>query len=167
MTSSAIVSPNCRIRYPEAFHVGDNSIVDDFGYFSTRVEIGVGCHVASGVTIAGGKDRLFKLGDYSGVASGVRIYCTSNDYVNELVTIGGSSALEGDVIFENYTGVGANTVVLPNNVIPEGTVIGALSFVPANFKFEPWSVYFGNPLRYIMPRNRDTVLEQVRLLRSR
>ena len=130
------------------------------------MEIGVGCHVASSVTVAGGKDRLFKLGDYSGVASGVRIYCSSNDYVNELVTIGGTSALEGDVVFENYTGIGANAVVLPNNVVPEGTVIGALSFVPANFKFEPWSVYFGNPLRYIMPRNREAVLEQVRQLRG-
>lgn len=167
MSPSAIVSPNCRIRYPDLFRVGDNSIVDDFGYFSTKVEIGVGCHVGPSVTVAGGSDRLFKLGDYSGIASGTRIYCSSNDYVNELVTIGLESGLAGDVIFENYTGIGANSIVLPNNVIPEGTVVGALSFVPANFKFEPWSVYFGNPLRYIMPRNRDAVLKQVESLRSR
>jgi acetyltransferase-like isoleucine patch superfamily enzyme len=117
--------------------------------------------------VAGGKDRLFRLGDYSGIASGVRIFCSSNDYVNELVTIGLESGVAGDVIFEQYTGIGANSVVLPSNVIPEGTVIGALSFVPANFKFEPWSVYFGNPLRYIMPRNREAVMRQVESLRAR
>ena len=168
----AIVSPNCRIRYPESFVVGEHSIVDDFGYFSTKVRIGIGCHVAAGCTIAGGRDRQFTLGDFSGIASGVRIYCTSNDYVRDLVTIPPAADIEtnaiaGDVTFGAYTGIGANSVVLPNNSIPEGTVIGALSFVPANFKFQPWAVYVGNPVKYIMPRSKDDVLAQAERFRAR
>ena len=137
------------------------------------MEIGIGCHVGPSVTVAGGKDRLFKLGDFSGVASGTRIFCSSNDYVNDLVTIAPPGidetmlkAISGDVIFDRYTGIGANAIVMPNNRIPEGTVIGALSFVPANFQFEPWSVYFGNPIRYIMPRNKESVLAQADAFRT-
>jgi acetyltransferase-like isoleucine patch superfamily enzyme len=50
---------------------------------------------------------------------------------------------------------------MPGNVVPEGTVIGALSFVPAVFEFQPWSVYAGAPIRYLRPRNRQSVMKQV------
>lgn len=169
---TAIVSPNCRIRYPELFRVGDGSIVDDFCYFSTKVEIGIRSHIAANCTIAGGRAHQFRLGDFSSLSSGVRVYCSSNDYVNDLVMIAPdsmpelTSAIAGDVLLGHYTGIGANAVVMPGNVIPEGTVIGALSFVPAHFEFRPWSVYAGSPIRYVKARNRDRVLEQVRLLRG-
>jgi acetyltransferase-like isoleucine patch superfamily enzyme len=167
----AIVSPNCRIRYPELFVVGDDSIVDDFCYFSTQVRVGIGCHIAANVTISGGSDHAFTLGDFSGIASGARIYTSSNDYTNDLVTIPptpglATHALVGDVTLGAYTGVGANTVILPGNSVPEGTVIGALSLVPPNFTFEPWAVYFGNPVRYLMPRNREAVLAQAGRFRA-
>src|SRR5437867_9534782 len=171
MPKSATVSSNCRIRYPDHFVVGDYSVVDDYSYFSTKITIGRCCHVAAGCTIAGGNEYQFRLGDFSGIASGVRIYCTSDDYVNDLVTVippdvknPKTHGLAGDVTFGNYTGIGANSVVLPNNTILEGTVIGALSFVPANYPFEPWAVYFGNPIRYVLPRNRDSVPAQVKAL---
>ena len=49
---------------------------------------------------------------------------------------------------------------MPGNRIPEGTVIGALSFVPAGFEFEPWSVYAGVPIRFVRARNKEAVLAQ-------
>jgi acetyltransferase-like isoleucine patch superfamily enzyme len=55
--------------------------------------------------------------------------------------------------------------VMPDNHVPEGTVIGALSFVPAGFAFEPWAVYAGIPIRRISDRNRDAVVAQTDLLR--
>ncbi|HVH44654.1 MAG TPA: hypothetical protein VM925_20010, partial [Labilithrix sp.] len=59
------------------------------------------------------------------------------------------------------TAVGSNAVVMPDNDIPEGTAIGALSFVPPRFAFEPWTVYAGTPIRPIRARNREKVLAQV------
>jgi hypothetical protein len=53
---------------------------------------------------------------------------------------------------------------MPNNHIPEGTVLGALSFAPPKFEFQPWSVYAGIPLRFVRPRNRGSVVEQVKRL---
>jgi acetyltransferase-like isoleucine patch superfamily enzyme len=169
-----IVSPHVRIRHPEFFEIGDDSIVDDFSYFSTRVRIGRCSHIASGCSVAGGRDRQFMLGDFSSLSSGVKIWCASDDFVNDVVTIVPADAgpikehfIEGDVTFASCTAVGANTVVMPGNHVPEGTVIGALSFVPPGFAFEPWAVYAGIPIRRIGGRNRASVTAQAELLRQR
>jgi acetyltransferase-like isoleucine patch superfamily enzyme len=169
-----IVSPNVRIRHPEEFHVGDFSIVDDFGYFSTRVRIGLCSHIASGCSVAGGVAHLFTLGDFSSLSSGVKIWCASDDFVNDIITIippgvqnVKQHTIEGDVSFADCTAVGSNSVVMPNNHIPEGTVIGAVSFVPAASALEPWSVYAGIPVRLVGRRNREAVVAQAKLLRER
>jgi acetyltransferase-like isoleucine patch superfamily enzyme len=167
-----IISSNTRIRHPEHFRVGDYSIVDDFCYFSTKVTIGVCSHIASGCSVAGGKRFTFAMGDFSSLSSGVKIWCMSNDFVNDMVTIllegimlEGETPVEGDVSLGHYTAVGSNSVIMPDNTLPEGSVIGALSFVPSRFKFEPWMVYAGIPIRPIKERNRENVLNQVRQLR--
>lgn len=166
-----IVSPNSRIRHPEFFEIGEDSIVDDYCYFSTRVRIGICSHIASGCTLGGGGNFLFQMGDYSSLSAGVTVWCASDDFVNDIVTIlpediGSikTNVTAGDVIMGNYTAVGANSVIMPKNRIPVGTVIGALSFVPPAFEFKPWSVYAGIPVRFICGRNRENVLAQVEKL---
>jgi len=161
-----IISKNCRIRYPEHFSVGKYSIIDDFCYFSTKVKIGNYSHIASSCSIAGGKDKLFVLGDYCSISSGVKILCSSNDYVNDLVIIKpddidiGDKPIGGDVIIGNICGIGANTVIMPDNKIPEGVSIGALSFVSPKFKFKSWSVYAGIPIKSIKSRNKENVMKE-------
>jgi acetyltransferase-like isoleucine patch superfamily enzyme len=163
-----IVSANIRVRVPEHLIVGQDSIIDDFCYISTRLTIGRGTHIASGCSIAGGAEFHCRIGDFCSLSSGVRVWCASNDFVNDLIVIVpdgiATSAAEGDVEIGNYSGVGANSVILPDNHLPEGTAIGALSLVTAGFKFEPWTVYAGIPIRPIRKRNRERVMEQVRQL---
>jgi acetyltransferase-like isoleucine patch superfamily enzyme len=164
-----IVSKNIRLRHPDDLVIGDDSIIDDFCYFSTRLRIGRGVHIAANCTIAGGADRTFTIGDFSSISAGVTIWCSSNRYAQDLVALApqgigdiGDDPLSGDVTMGRCTGIGSNSVVLPDNRIPEGTVIGALSFVPYRFAFEPWSVYVGVPVRRIGRRDRERVLAQVR-----
>ena len=171
---TAIVSPSIRVRHPETFAVGDHSVVDDFCYFSTKVLIGRFSHVANGCSVAGGAARSFELGDYSSLSAGVKVWCTSDDFVRSLIFIPPpgfedikESAISGDVTVGRCTGVGANSVIMPDNVIPEGTSIGALSFVPPRFKFESWSVYAGTPIRRVRARDRDAVIRQVKRLEER
>ena len=166
-----IISPNSRIRHREHFVIGEDSIVDDYCYFSTKVRIGRCTHIASGCSIAGGADMLFQIGRFCSLSSGVKVWCTSDDFVNDLVTIVPpdveqmkTNLIRGDVVLDDYTAVGSNAVIMPRNHIPEGTVIGALSFVPVAFDFREWSVYAGVPIRLIRPRNRKSVMEQVRRL---
>lgn len=148
--------------------MGDYSIVDDYCYFSARVTIGRCTHVASGCSIAGGPKALCTIGDFSSLSSGVKIWCASDDFVNDVVAIippgiedPKTHLIVGNVELGNYTAVGSNSVVMPKNTIPEGTVIGALSYVPPEFEFEAWSVYAGSPVRLIRRRNQKNVLEQV------
>ena len=166
-----IISPNSRIRQREHFLIGEDSIVDDYCYFSTRVRIGRCTHIASGCSIAGGPEMQFQIGHFCSLSSGVKVWCTSDDFVNDLVTLIPSGVeqvkthlIRGDVILGDYTAVGSNSVIMPNNHLPEGTVVGALSFVPVAFEFRPWSVYAGTPVRFLRPRNQESVMEQVRRL---
>lgn len=173
-----IISAQVRVRCPDHFHVGEGSIIDDFSYFSTRVIVGRWSHIASGCTVAGGQERTFRFGDFSSLSSGVKVWCTSDDFVNDLVTILPPECPEvkthlitGDVTMGNFTAVGSNSVIMPDNEVPEGTVIGALSFVPPRFKFKPWSVYVGSPVRLLKARNEVAVRAQIdrveEFLRSR
>jgi len=169
-----IISPNCRIRHPEHFSAGEYSIIDDYCYFSTKVKIGKCSHIASGCSIAGGKGKQFFLGDYCSISSGVKIWCTSDDFVNDLVVIVPEGIgkiknhlITGDVRIGNFAAIGSNSVIMPNNAIPDGVVIGALSFVPANFKFKPWSVYAGIPIKLIKKRNKSNVLNQFKELEKK
>jgi acetyltransferase-like isoleucine patch superfamily enzyme len=168
-----IVSSNTRIRHQNYFVIGEDSIVDDFCYFSTKVRIGRCTHIASGCSIAGGADMQFQIGDFCSLSAGVKIWCTSDDFVNDLVTVippdleqVKNHLLRGDVVLDDYTAVGTNSVIMPGNHLPEGTAIGALSFVPADFEFRPWSVYVGIPIRFLRPRNQVNVMEQVRRLNA-
>ena len=166
-----IVSPNSRIRHQDQFVIGEDSIVDDYCYFSTKVRIGRCTHIASGCSIAGGADMHFQIGDFCSLSSGVKIWCTSDDFVNDLVTIippdieqVKTHLIRGDITLDDYTAIGANSVIMPGNHLPQGTAIGALSFVPMAFEFRPWSVYAGAPIRFLRPRNRDSVMAQVQRL---
>jgi acetyltransferase-like isoleucine patch superfamily enzyme len=77
-----------------------------------------------------------------------------------------SNLISGDVILDDFTAVGANAVIMPNNHLPIGAAIGALSFVPVGFDFKQWSVYAGIPIRFIGPRNRESVLAQAEKLKT-
>ena len=123
----AIVSPNARIRHPDHFVIGEDSIVDDYCYFSTRVRIGRCTHIASGCSVAGGADMRFEIGDFCSLSSGGKVWCTSDDFVNDLVTIippgieqVKKNLLRGDVTFGDYTAAGANSVILPGIRSPKG-----------------------------------------------
>ena len=166
-----IISKNIRVRCPDDFLVGEYAIIDDFCYFSTKVDIGFCSHIANNCTIAGGKDFLFKVGKYGGLASGVRIFCASDDFVHDAACVFPEDynklkthTISGNVILGDYVTIGANSVVMPNQNIPEGVVIGALSLVPVNFEFDPWTVYAGNRIRAICKRDKDSVLSSIEKL---
>jgi galactoside O-acetyltransferase len=166
MTFEPIISENIRVRVPAAFEVGEGSIVDDFCYFSTRVAIGRFCHVANGVSVAGGRDRRFTLGDFSSISAGVKIWCSSDDFTRDMAALLPAqldverNTISGDVSFGELTVVGANSVVMPDNAVPDGVAIGALSLVPPRFEFREWCLYAGIPIRLVRERERREIVRQ-------
>lgn len=156
----------CIIKNDEESTIGDNCRIADFCRITAKVEIGDYVEIAPYVSIAGGEGKIpFIMKGYSSLAAGVRVWLSSNDYRNELVTHGleGVLEIEGPVTIEKYTGIGTNSVIMPNNHIPEGVTIGALSFVPPNFKFEPWTIYAGCPIRKVGIRDKEYVLRNLNL----
>lgn len=161
-----IVSRNIRIRHPEYFELQEGAVVDDYSYFSTRVRVGRFAHIASCVTVGGGRGFLFSLGDFSTVSAGCRIWCASEDFRRDMAGVlpegidVGKNLVCGDVTIGDLSIVGSNSVIMPCNHIPEGVAIGAMSFVPADYPFDEWTVYAGVPIRARGGRDRDEVERQ-------
>lgn len=150
------------IKKPELIEVGDNVRISEFCYISSKCKIGSNCEIATHTSIAGGSGKYtFTMGDYSSLAAGVRVWLSSNDYVNDLIAhnVPYVKEIEGNISMGKYTGIGSNSVIMPNNEIPEGVSIGALSFVPPNFKFKPWTVYVGTPIKELKPRNKEAIMK--------
>ena len=176
MTSKPIISPNIRIR-SKTFITNDYVIIDDFSYFSAECKFGFSTHISSGVSIIGGKESSFTCGDFSSLSTGVKIVCGSDDFINDIACLTPPDAghdikdhsVSGTVELGNFATVGVNSVVLPNVVIPEGTTVGALSFIKQNTTLEPWSVYCmkDGKLTKIADRNKTNVLRQANLVMER
>ena len=171
MKSDPIIFKRTRLRYPEHFQIGDFSVVDDFCYFSTKIKIGRYCHIAPQCSCSGGLDYTLTIKDMSAFSAGVKAYCSTNNFVKGLITVipkefshVNKSNFSGDITLERFTGIGANSVIMPNNHILEGVAIGALSFVPYNFQFEPWTVYAGSPIEAIKARDKKAVLKEAGLV---
>ena len=162
-----ILGKTAFIKKPELLEIGDNVRISEFCYISSKCKIGSNCEIATHTSIAGGDgEYTFTMKDYSSLAAGVRIWLSSNDYVNDLIAhnVPYVKEIKGDVTMEKYTGIGSNSVIMPNNHIPEGVSIGALSFVPPNFSFKPWTVYVGTPIKELKPRNKEEIMKILKQL---
>jgi acetyltransferase-like isoleucine patch superfamily enzyme len=61
-----------------------------------------------------------------------------------------------------FSGVCANSVVMPGVVMAQGSILGANSFLKQNT--EPWTIYAGNPARPIKSRHSDQMKQYARKL---
>ena len=55
-------------------------------------------------------------------------------------------------MINKYTILGTNTIIIPGAKFGEGTVVGAQSLVYQ--KLDPWTTYFGLPLKKIAKRQK-------------
>ena len=161
-----IISKNIRVRNRKFFTIGKGSIIDDFSYFSPKIKVGDFTHIAANCHIGGGVEHKFVIGNFCSISSGVKIWCESNNYIEDLpivhkgLTKINNNPIKGDVKIGDFCIVGSNSVIMPNNRIPEGVAIGALSFIPQNFSFKSWSVYAGTPIKFIKKREKKKILQK-------
>ena len=145
-------------KHKDTMKVGDYCNILDYTMISPTLDLGDFCLIDRFVLVAGSKYH-FTMEDFSGIGGGAKIWLQSNDYVHSLIST--KAQITGDVVLQKYSGIGSNSVVMPNNIILEGSIIGANSFVPPNFEFEPWSVYAGNPIRKVKKRDQASVMREV------
>jgi acetyltransferase-like isoleucine patch superfamily enzyme len=104
-----------------------------------ELRIGKGCHISKNVVIQSQGGVM--IGDYSGIASGAKIYSLSQHYKNvefddgkiykftPLAPPEDQSLIQGAVILEGNNGVGLNSVILPGVTIGKNSWVGVCSYV--------------------------------------
>ena len=157
---NVIIGKTVRIRQPEKVSIGDNTIIDDFTYISAEMDIGKNCHIASNVSISGGKGKL-TMGNYSTLSNGCSVHCASSDYrecsldlpsVPKDQQFGG---VVGTVVIGNFVTVGAHSCILPNSFIPDGTAFGAYTLIKQKNILKPFHLYVGKSCKDIGVRSKQ------------
>ena len=154
---NVIIGKAVRIRKPEDCIILDNTIIDDFTYISCSVELGKHCHIASNVSISGGKGK-FIMDDYSTLSNHCSVHCGTSDYSKLSLDIpsvpiqdqfGGYTEL---IKIGKFVTIGAHSTILPGVNLPDGFSSGAYSLIKKN-DYKPFSLYIGIPVRFYSERD--------------
>ncbi len=155
------ISKICTIIGCENISIGSNTRIDDYSVITSEsglINIGSYVHIASHSVIAG--SGAVRIDDYSGISQGVKIYSTTDDYIegylsNPMVPDVYRSVVKKRVSLGRFVTVGAGSIILPGVNITEGCSIGAQSLVNKNTK--EWGLYHGIPARRVADRSKDIV----------
>lgn len=157
------IGNNVYFRYPDVVEIGDNVIIDEFCYFTTAVIIDNNVHIGPSCTVIGGKSSTFIMKQFSGMAAGSRIICSSDDFIKDITnpTIPSkyrSNLKSGTVIIKEHGLLGTNTIVHPSITIGEGAGTGSGSIVTKDL--DDWYIYIGQPCKKFKIRDKKNILMQ-------
>jgi len=164
---NVIIGKTVRIRKPEEVSIGDNTIIDDFTYISCAMEIGKNCHIASNVSISGGKGKL-TMGDYSTISNGCSIHCASSDYREcslDLPSVPSSQQFGGhveNIDIEDFVIVGAHSCILPGSKLSKGSAFGAYTLIKKSNNIQEFHLYVGSSCRDLGERRNKERLENIK-----
>ena len=155
------VSKLARIYNPEKLILGSNVRIDDFTILSGKgsIEIKNYVHIASHVSITSSQKVL--ISDFCSLSSGVKLLGSSDDFSGKYLvgpTIPSKylNVHNGNIILESYVAVAAGSIIMPNVILKEGSIIGAMSFAKQNT--EEWKIYAGTPIKYIKNRDKTCIV---------
>lgn len=156
------IGKNVYFRYPEEVEIGDNVIIDEFCYFTTKLKIGNNVHIAPFCSVIGGKNSELIIKDYSVFSAGVRAVCGTDDFINGPFTSVAipvkfrQNCTYGKILLEEHVIVGTNSIILSNKTLRKGSGTGAGTLV--NKDLDEWGMYVGSPCRKIKERNKENIL---------
>jgi galactoside O-acetyltransferase len=148
---------------PMLCRLGNHVAIDSGFYCTTALKVGDYVHISPHVAVIGGKHASLTVGNFCFISVGSKIVCASEMFYGEgligpLIPEEFHDEVENDpVVFEDFSGVGANCVVLPGVTLGEGSVVGAGSLVLEDT--EPWKIYMGTPAKSFTLRRKDKMLE--------
>ena len=114
--------------------VGDDVRIDAFTVITCGhggVSIGDKSHISSHVLLVAG-ERGIKMGFNTNIAAGGKIYAASDDFsgkglIGSTMEMASRYIREGEVVMENYSCVGVNSVMMPGTILKWGSVLLANS----------------------------------------
>lgn len=159
------IDERAKIVRPQLIELGNHVAIDNV-YFSTAAKIGDYVHIAPNVCIIGGAESLLVMGHFTGVSANSTIICASDDFtqgmMNPQVPIEYRHVINKPIIFENFSCVAVNSVVMPGVTLAEGSVLGANSVLTKST--EPWTIYVGSPAKPLKLRDKERILEGAKKL---
>ena len=170
---NVIIGKTVRIRNPEKVQIGDNCIIDDFTYVSGELILGKGVHIGANCTFQAGKSKIF-INHYSGISSGCRFFAVSSDYLAsdiDLPTLPKdyinltSSTIKGNISIGRACLIGANSIILPGVIIPDGCSFGAASKISLK-RYLEYSFYMNECKKIIFNRDSQKIINQLKKLNS-
>jgi len=149
------ISDKVSIYFPEKISIGDNVRIDDYVCLSGKIIIGSNVHIANMCTLTASNNAI-SMGDFSGLAFGVHIFSSSDDYsglsmTNPTVSADFKNIKMSNVTLGRHVIVGANSVIFLGSKIEDGCAIGSLSLVNSNLT--SWGIYAGIPAKRIKERS--------------
>ncbi|MDP3929943.1 MAG: acyltransferase [Bacteroidota bacterium] len=152
------ISRKCSIYNPTRISIGNNVRIDDYCVLSAGhggIFIGSNIHIAIYTSLQG--EGKITLHDFVGLSSKVSIYSSNDDYFGGSLTnptISGQfrNVIVGNVTLEKHVLIGSGAIILPNVIMHEGAVLGALSLLSTNA--ESFCIYKGNPANKLMRRSK-------------
>ena len=153
------VSKLAVIKNPSEVTIGNHVAIDQFVYISVKATIKSYIHIAVGARIIGGINSRLIMEDFSFISNNCVVICGSDDYLGSGIpnpTVPSkyrADVVYGTVVFKKFAGLGANSVVMPNVTIEEGTVTGACTLVTKSL--ESWGVYIGIPAKRMKDRPKE------------
>lgn len=148
--------------------LGKHIAIDGGFHCTTALTIGDYVHISPHVAVIGGRRSSLTIGNFCFISVGSKIVCASEEFMGEGL-IGPvipekykDNVINKPVIFEDFSGVCANCVVLPGVTLGQGSIVGACSMV--NRDTEPWTVYYGTPARPVKKRKKEKMLQYAREL---
>lgn len=153
---NVLLSRKCSIYATDKISIGNNVRIDDFCILSGNICIGNYVHI-SAYSALYGKNGI-KIGNYCGVSARSILYSAVDDFsgdymISPLVPSEFTNVTGGEIVLENFSQIGANSVIMPSITFEEGAVCGAFSFV--NKSLDSWTINVGIPIRYLKQRNKN------------
>lgn len=152
---NVLISRNAKFYTPSLINIGHNVRIDDFCILSGNVSLGSNIHISTYCALYGAKGIIME--DNTGLSPRVTVFSAMDDFGGDYL-IGPVhedrkiNVTGGTVILEQYSQIGAGSIVFPNIRIAEGAVVGAMSLV--NRSLNGWAIYAGVPIRKLKDRKK-------------
>lgn len=160
---NVFIGHNVIFTNPSNVHLGNNVRIDPFTLITTALETGDNIQICSHAILGGGKTHKVKLGNWSWIGYGSKLFCASEDYTGEYGPVnefwGNNKIYRGNITFNNYSGIASDVMVFPDVTLPEGCAVGAKSFIHTKNSLKPWGVYIGNPAELHKTRNKENTIK--------
>ena len=162
------ISDSAEIRRPELCRIGNHVAIDSFFYCTTQLTVGDYVHIGPHVAVIGGANTGLTVEDFCFISVGAKLVCASEEFYGEglvgpiIPNEYKDNQIVRPIILRRFSGVCANSVVLPGVEMAEGSVLGANSLLKEST--EPWTIYAGSPARPIKKRRQDRMYDYARKL---